>query len=42
MRTDDIRYTINRSIILVFPKQAAVDWISAADPAPFNMDLSGE
>lgn len=39
MRTEEIRYTINRSIIFVLPKQAAADWIVAADPEPFSINL---
>lgn len=39
MRTKEIRYTINRSIIFVLPKQVALDWIVAADPAPLGSSL---
>jgi hypothetical protein len=34
-----VRYTINRSLVFVIPKQPALDWIVAADPLPLNMTL---
>jgi hypothetical protein len=39
MSTEAIRYTINRRLVFVVPKQAAFDWIVAVDPLPLSLTL---
>jgi hypothetical protein len=34
MSTEQIRYTINRSVIFLIPKQPMLNWVIAADPGP--------
>jgi len=36
---EDTRYSINRSVIILLPKQPTLDWIKRADPNPPNLTL---
>lgn len=33
------RFTINRSLILLIPRQPVLDWIKRVDPEPLNLTL---
>ena len=36
---EDTRYSINRSVIILLPKQPALDWVNRVGPNPPNLTL---